>query len=182
MAGPHFPKKGVAGESRLVWSGWLSACHEAPRFPLPLLCLREQDREVPAAAFYPHRLSHLPPELGMGAGAVLLSQVECFETGSGKFLQTKVKTTKPCERLQRLQRSQRTWVVGEVPRFQISSWVKKALKGKGRGKAVFQCSARRWDLLDHTASRVIFLWWKNSHLKWVLLVAGDQREDRREGN
>lgn len=124
MAGTHFPEKGVAGESRLVWSGWLSACHEAPVSPSSG---PENRREVPAAAFYPHRLSHLPPGLGMGE-AVLLSQVECCET--------KVKTTKPCENLQKPTKEPENrscrWS-SKIPNFVLGQEnIERERKGKSR--------------------------------------------------
>lgn len=59
----------------------------------------EQDKDVPACCLL--SLEVRPPQLWVKHGAGCpLSQVECFETGSGEFLQIKGKTTEPCERLQ----------------------------------------------------------------------------------
>lgn len=46
----------------------------------------EQDREVPACCLLSLEVLPSTHELGMGLG--VLSQVECFETGSGEFLHT----------------------------------------------------------------------------------------------
>ena len=80
----------------------------------PLSCLYPSSS---GSAFHPWRFAHLTMQRAWGIGYPL-RQVECFEIGSGESLQTEGKTTKPVKDSKSRQRSQRVWVVGEVPRFQ----------------------------------------------------------------
>lgn len=127
----------------------------------------EQDREVPDCCFL--FLEIRPPHSWAGHGgwvSVLLSQVECLETGSGKFLQTNVKTIKPCERLQTSTKEPESTSCrrgSKISNFCLGS--RKHSEGKEVFPVCFNAVQGGGILLDHTAFRVIFLWWKNSHSK-----------------
>jgi len=92
-------------------------------------------------AFHPWRFAHLTMQQAWGIGYPL-RQVECFETGSGESLQTEGKTTKPVKDSKSQQRSQRAWVVGEVPRFHSFVLGQENMQRERKRKAcMFQCSA-----------------------------------------
>lgn len=133
MAGSHIPEKGWQVRGRSMWSRWLSATLRRPLDSLyPSSASGEQDKEVPACCLL--SLEVLPPQLCVKHGAGCpLSQVECFETGSGEFLQTKGKATEPCERLQNSTKEPESiscrWS-SKIPNFCLGS--RKHLKGKER--------------------------------------------------
>ena len=99
------------------------------------------------SAFHPWRFAHLTMQQAWGIGYPL-RQVECFETGSGESLQTEGKTTKPVKDSKSQQRSQRAWVVGEVPRFHSFVSGQENMQRESKRKAcMFQCSAMTGILL-----------------------------------
>lgn len=66
----------------------------------------------------------------------------------------------------------------KIPNF--LSWVKKIFKGKGREKLVCYHAVQGGRvLLDHTAFRVIFLWWKNSLQVSTVSGRGSERGQKR---
>lgn len=126
------------------------------------------------------RFAHLSYGLSRGLGCPL-SQVECLEKGSGEFLQTKGKTTKPCERLQNCTKEPESvscrWSF-KIPNFCLGS--RKHLKGKERKSLCVSMQCKEAGLSFTTQlSGLHFYGWK-THSKWVLLVAGDweRTEDR----
>lgn len=161
-AGTHIPEKGWQVRGRSVWSGWLSATLWRPLDSLyPPSGSGEQDQGVPACCLLSREVR--PPRLRVKHGAGCpLSQVECFETGSGEFLQTKGKTTKPCERLQNSTKEPESvscrWS-SKIPNFCLGS--RKHLKGKERKSLCVSTQCKEVGLSSTTQlSGLHFCGWK----------------------
>lgn len=108
----------------------------------------------------------------MGLG--VLSQVECFEAGSGEFLHT-TNLVKDSNSLTLEQESISRRGSSKIPNFCLRS-----RKGKGRGKFVcFRAVQEGEILLDHTAFRVICLWWENSFKVSAIGGRGPERGQKR---
>lgn len=178
-AGTHFPGEGwqvrVEGVATgLPWRSLGSLC--------PSSGSGEQDGAGAGGGFPACCLLFLevhPPHPWAGR----LSQVECFETGSGELLQTEGETTKPCER--------RHWSTKEpesrscressrIPNFCLGS--RKHSKEK-KGKSLYVSTQRKevgFALTTERSGSYFYggkiltqsecCWWQ-----WI-------REDRREGN
>lgn len=89
MAGTHFPEKGW--QVRAGWCGVGGCLHAmSPSFPPPP---PPREQEGGSCCCFLSPQAQPPPSWAGHGGRAVLSQVECFET--------KVKTTKPCESLQK---------------------------------------------------------------------------------